>query len=224
MMDLMELADAEPEGLETLRVWKIAIEALSDLPKYAKEYSSLACLFDALDAEEQLREELSEPNQRWAVYTTKEVNMPFTYTAVVLDAGSQAKLKEVFAKDIPQGWEVIIHHMTTNLGPAAPQVQPHIGQTVDLVAKTLAGNELVLAAGVECPIWSMNQHKHVTLAVNRAAGGKPQMSNDLQEWVPVAPVQLRGTVMEVTVGGPSTKPEPGAGSGANVPGALHPGK
>jgi hypothetical protein len=61
MFDLMELADAEPKGLETLRVWKLAIEALSNQPKFAREASQLDALFNALEAEESVREELSEP-------------------------------------------------------------------------------------------------------------------------------------------------------------------
>lgn len=57
--DLLELADAEPEGLETLRVWKIAIESLEKDSRFANEASLLAWLFDALEAEEQVRDELS---------------------------------------------------------------------------------------------------------------------------------------------------------------------
>ena len=61
MIDLIELADNEPEGLETLRVWKVAIEPLEKDARFAGEASLLTWLFDALDAEERVREELSEP-------------------------------------------------------------------------------------------------------------------------------------------------------------------
>lgn len=60
MTDLIELADAEPEGLETLWVWKTAIESLEKDPRFAGEALLLVWLFDALNAEEQVRDELSE--------------------------------------------------------------------------------------------------------------------------------------------------------------------
>jgi hypothetical protein len=120
------------------------------------------------------------------------------YTAVVLTLESQARLLEAFKKDVPDGWEVIAHHMTCNMGSAHETVQPFLGQTVDVIVKSLAVNPLVLAAGVECVIPSTNLRKHVTLAVNRANGGKPVMSNKLEEWVPVEELVLQGEVLEVS--------------------------
>lgn len=120
------------------------------------------------------------------------------YTCVLLTMPSQAKLLGAFEKDFPEGWEVFAHHMTTNMGPAHESVKPFLGQMVDVIVKSLAINDLVLAAGVECVVPSTNERKHVTLAVNRMKGGKPFMSNQLQEWVPVEELVLQGEVIEVS--------------------------
>jgi len=121
------------------------------------------------------------------------------YTAVVLDEKSQAKLKTAFGSNLLDGWTIICHHMTTNLGPANEEVKPFLGQTVDLTVKTLANDDKVIAVGVECVVPSTNTHKHITVGVNKFTGGKPKMSNDLKDWLPIMPIQLRGTVMEVVL-------------------------
>lgn len=121
------------------------------------------------------------------------------YTAVVLDAESVAKLMAKFEFDMPDGWTVKAHHMTTNMGKAANgPAAAFVGQTVDLKVVSLARDNKVMAVGVECEVPSVNTHKHVTLAVNEAGGGKAKQSNDLTEWLAVQPFTLRGTVTEVS--------------------------
>jgi hypothetical protein len=122
------------------------------------------------------------------------------YTAVVLNEKSRIALIKTFWDEIPDGFEIIAHHMTINLGqikngPVAPDL---LGQTVELVVKTIAKDDLVVAVGVETDIPSKNKIKHVTLAVNRKNGGKPNMSNFLTDWQPVDKVLvLQGQVEEV---------------------------
>ena len=54
-----------------------------------------------------------------------------------------------------------------------------------------------MAVGVTCAVKSTNEKKHVTVAVNRPAGGKPFDSNKLENWKPLVPaLDLRGTVRE----------------------------
>lgn len=117
------------------------------------------------------------------------------YTAVVLDSESVAKLKQTF--QLPDGWTVKCHHMTVNMGGASKgPAAALIGQTVEVNVVSLAQGQLVWAVGVECSVPSVNAQKHITLAVNEAAGGKAKMSNDLTDWKPVTPLVLRGTVAE----------------------------
>lgn len=128
-----------------------------------------------------------------------EENKPkISYTAVVLDQASIDKLLGVFQP--PEGWEVICHHMTINMGPADKgPAADMVGQTVSLTLESAAIDyELgVMAAGVTTDVPSKNDVKHITIAVNRAAGAKPFFSNKLTEWIPMPGVPLSGKVTEV---------------------------
>lgn len=121
-----------------------------------------------------------------------------SYTAVVLDEESRAKLLSIFP--VPIGWEKFAHHMTINMGAADKgPAASLLGSKVQLVANTLSQDETigVMAVGIETNIPSSNQIKHITLAVNRSIGAKPFFSNKLQDWVPITPIPLTGIIAEV---------------------------
>jgi len=122
-----------------------------------------------------------------------------SYTALVLDDGSHDKLLRLFPA--PAGFEQLAHHMTINMGgkekgPAASIV----GSVQQLRVVGFGQDARVMAVSVESDVPSTNAVKHITVAVNRAAGGKPFHSNQLQ-FTPTSPVPLSGTVAEVTQGG-----------------------
>ena len=53
-----------------------------------------------------------------------------------------------------------------------------------------------MAVGVE-GYQTNNAKPHITIAVNRNAGGKPFMSNKLKDWKPLGfPLKVTGTVNE----------------------------
>jgi hypothetical protein len=119
-----------------------------------------------------------------------------SYTALILDEGSHKKL--VDSIDIPENWEVVAHHMTINMGsPDKGPVEGLVGQEAPLTVNTQAQDDLVLAVGVESPIPSNNEIKHITVAVNREAGGKPFFSNKLTDWQSISPITLKGVVTHV---------------------------
>jgi hypothetical protein len=120
------------------------------------------------------------------------------YAAVVLSARSRADLLARFGAHIPPGWAVDADHMTVNLGPAEDgPAAGQLGQTVPLTVVSFAVGEQAVAVGVECPVPSRNPRPHITLAVNTTAGGRSRDANALTEWVPVEPLLLSGTVLEV---------------------------
>lgn len=124
-----------------------------------------------------------------------------TYTAVVLDDKSHARLVEIFGPtwEDERGWETIAHHMTMNMGNIKPGWQHWLGKTVSLKVVAYAGNNKVKAVQVETSVPTDNKIAHVTLAVNRGNGGKPVMSNQLTNWSPVKnEIYLSGVVEEVT--------------------------
>lgn len=120
------------------------------------------------------------------------------YTAVMLDAKSKERLKKEFGHIVPDGWEWIGHHMTIQLGEL-PEVLKHemIGERVNLNVISLGKDDKVIAVGVD-GYWSKNKRPHITLAVNRSAGGKPVMSNYIatELWEPYKMDTLLSGVVE----------------------------
>ena len=123
------------------------------------------------------------------------------YTALVLDENSRHKLLQHFQGLIPPSWEIIAHHMTINMGDAASgplaNSKFQVGQPAGLTVINYSYDEKVMAAGVQCDVPSSNAVKHITLAVNRPAGGKPILSNKLTNWQSISPLQLQGIIQEV---------------------------
>lgn len=124
-----------------------------------------------------------------------------SYSAVVLDIVSQQKLVGVFKPMIPEGWEIVAHHMTIKMGALDPESQAKKdlieGNEIVLNVEDYAINDKVMAVGVS-GYETMNAKPHITLAVNRKEGGKPMMSNQLIDWKPlVVPLKLTGNVTEV---------------------------
>lgn len=122
------------------------------------------------------------------------------YTAVVLTPESQQQLRARFRDLIPPTWETICHHMTVNMngiesGPLKG-TEYKLNTPVTLNVTSIAQDSLVMAVGVETLIPSTNSIKHITLAVNRAAGGKPFLSNKLTVWTPTSPLELHGVILE----------------------------
>lgn len=120
------------------------------------------------------------------------------YSAVVLTDKSHNQLLSAFSKDLPEGWERLAHHMTITMGPLKGQLQSLSGMEVKMVVTHFACDDKVCAVRVETEVPSKNKVKHITLAVNREHGGKPNMSNGLTDWKEVLPVVLFGMVEEVT--------------------------
>ena len=114
------------------------------------------------------------------------------YTAVILDEKSRSQLLAQLI--IPEGWEIIADHVTINMG-AAKNVQ--LGSCVDLIVKSYALDDRVMAVAVDGDIPSDNEIKHITIAVNRRNGGKPVHSNKLTNWIAIPELIVSGAVQEV---------------------------
>lgn len=120
-----------------------------------------------------------------------------SYSAVVLDEKSRQRLINKFKKIIPKDYEIIAHHMTINMGEIDPEYEKYLGMSVRLSADEIAMDDKVIAVGVS-NFPSKNKKPHITLAVNRENGGKPVLSNNLEDWKEMKrPINLVGTVKEV---------------------------
>ena len=131
-----------------------------------------------------------------------------SYSAVVLDEISHQKLILNFKDQIPDGWDVIAHHMTITMGPLKSptgkydmSVKYPREQTFDLKVVQIGCDERAMAVKIELlpGYHTRNRYPHITLAVNREGGGKPWHSNqiDPDRFVDVAPLLLSGVVQEV---------------------------
>lgn len=120
------------------------------------------------------------------------------YSAVVLDDRSRERLIERFKSMIPPEFEIIAHHMTINLGDIDPKYEKYLQMPVRLSVEEIAMDDKVVAVGVT-GFETNNAKAHITLAVNRKAGGKPVMSNNLTNWERLKrPLLVTGKVTEVT--------------------------
>ena len=120
------------------------------------------------------------------------------YTAIVLDKDSRNRLLQMFSH-LPQEWELICHHMTINMGPSSKgPASGRVGEEINFIAKEIAEDDKVIAIGLQNDLPTINKKPHVTIAVNRSAGGKPVMSNNLTNWQQLpTPIYLSGTIEEV---------------------------
>lgn len=125
------------------------------------------------------------------------------YTAIVLNKEDRSRLKQRMAPNIPEGWEVICHHVTLNMGNITdgPTPKSLLGEKVEFVVDAEASNDKVLAVRVlkmyNDDVYCVNKTPHVTVAVNRKDGGRPVMSNQLEGWKRIYPEIFSGIVTEV---------------------------
>lgn len=134
---------------------------------------------------------------------TEEQTRNISYTGIVLTKIGSDELVSVLEEKIPEGWEIIAHHATVNIGSFKGDRQL-LNSEQTLNVNSFSINNKVCAVGVNMPsdIPSKNDNPHITIAVNRAEGGKPFDSNKL-DWANAEPIEnmgLEGKLVEVAQG------------------------
>ena len=122
----------------------------------------------------------------------REETNKILYSAVVLDKDSRDELLDKLDKYIPSDWKKIAHHMTIKFGEGVDDV----GEEVELTVTDIGISNMAIAAKVK-GYASSNKIPHVTLAVN-PDGGKPVMSNKIEDWKKVKQFKIKGEVKNVT--------------------------
>ena len=117
-----------------------------------------------------------------------------SYSAVVLDHESSELLLNKFNGEIPDGWKKYAHHMTIALGKAIED-ENLLGSSQTLIVTQIGKSDMVIAVRVE-GFPSKNKIPHITLAVN-PEGGKPFMSNKIEEWNDIEPFEITGEVRNI---------------------------
>lgn len=118
------------------------------------------------------------------------------YTAIVLDPEDSSKLIKNYKDLLPRGLDYIAHHVTLHLGPPRRHLQEIVGTRVSVRCVSIGKSDKAVALGVELPdgVVSDNSVPHITIAVNREAGGKPKDSNNITQWESITPFELTGTI------------------------------
>jgi hypothetical protein len=123
-----------------------------------------------------------------------------SYSGIVLDEESRQKLLSL---PIPKDWEPIAHHMTITMGPLKDSLAEiyKVGDVMSLTVIALGQDEKAMAVKVKSP-GEISDHisfPHITVAIDRVAGGKPLHSNKIPEekFKPYENIILSGVVTEV---------------------------
>jgi hypothetical protein len=117
-----------------------------------------------------------------------------SYSAVVLDHDTSELLLNKFDDEIPDGWKKYAHHMTIALGKAVED-EDLLGSIQTLIVTQIGKSDMAIAVRVE-GFPSKNKIPHITLAVN-PDGGKPFMSNKIEEWEDIEPFEITGEVSNI---------------------------
>ena len=120
-----------------------------------------------------------------------------SYSAIVLDEQSKRRLLETLKDKIPHGWEPLAHHMTLKMGGLPENLKADIGKDIPLTAEEIGISDKALAVKVSGYKPLVSQIAHITVAVNRAGGGKPKDSNAITNWEKIHSIPLMGTMEEV---------------------------
>ena len=126
------------------------------------------------------------------------------YTAFVLDSDSAAAVRA----HVPEGWQPKSHHMTLIAPTKQKQRLPSHWldfeeDTGQMKVVAVAKNDKVITGlvdlgGIPVPMKGP-AFPHVTIAVNNAAGGRAEMSNEFQlsDFEPIKPIPITGAVEEI---------------------------
>lgn len=117
--------------------------------------------------------------------------MSISYSGIVLTDDSRQSLVASLVDMIPSDWEIVAHHMTICMGPLVhPKKASHnysefgeLETQYDLRITSVGMSDKAMAVMVDSPFPTQNEKKggfaHITVAVNRAGGGKPFDSNKI---------------------------------------------
>lgn len=135
------------------------------------------------------------------VLDSKDMYKANKIAMVVLDDKSRSKLLKALGHNIPDGWDILAHHMTINFGKGLTgDLVNDLGKTVSLRVIGIGKSDMAVAASVE-GYHSDNAKAHITLGVNKSGGGKPVMSNQITDWKALdSYINLSGVVTEQKLG------------------------
>jgi len=124
------------------------------------------------------------------------------YYGIFLDEESKEKLLDECEAivEIPDDWKIYCDHMTLVFNSiddhikerenVAASIDPHLGETVELVVDSIGISDDAIAFGVDYP--TENEHSHITVATS--PGTPPVKSNLIEKWVQINSFTVNGKI------------------------------
>ena len=107
------------------------------------------------------------------------------YLAIVLTPESQAALKQLIP-EFARSWTEYCHHCTITMGSNKKKKYDYTpGEKIEMEVTHVGFSDTNVAAMVTVPKPIKSRIPHVTMSVDREAGGKPFFSNKIERWVPL---------------------------------------
>lgn len=127
------------------------------------------------------------------------------YSAIVLDQPSKDKLLKIIDNlkkegTIGENWIISADHITINMGKIYDSEL--LGRIVNIKVIGIGYNDKVVALRVSTDTdidysRKVKRTPHITLAFNREEGGKPSMSNSIENWNNFNNISLKGIIQEI---------------------------
>ena len=122
------------------------------------------------------------------------------YTAIVLTEKDRTRILENVSEG-PHGWEVMCHHVTINMGrhKDGPMADVPLGTefTFWISYRSQYKNKVSAVRVLNGEFKSDIKVPHITIAVNRENGGKPNDSNLIENWSSGSTIKVSGHLREV---------------------------
>ena len=129
------------------------------------------------------------------------------YSCIFLVDESKDKLFNKFIKNTEyESWDLHSNHMTICLGSLPRHYRLYwLDEEIELSATHIGFNDKVIAIKVDGfdiikkksnDLINAQKFPHITLAVNISNGGEPKISNDIEHWVEIENIKLKGIIKE----------------------------
>ena len=125
------------------------------------------------------------------------------YSAVVIEESlEEQKMNKLAQQYVPEGWSIPPHyHMTISQGPI-PQslrLRGDLNKEVELTINMIGTSDKSIAFGT-FGYYSKNEMPHITIAFNKAVGGVPADSKEINNWQSIDKVIVKGVIREIAEG------------------------
>lgn len=143
---------------------------------------------------------LSKYNKEWFDFFKNElVEKRAKYTAAILTKESGQKLYETMKSIIPEYWTVNCHHMTICLGEPVEAIKSLIGKSIQIrvVGYTYSEEFQLISVKVETDVYSKNENKHITVALDKENGAQAVNSNKITSYHHLDELILTATIDSV---------------------------